>query len=46
MRSFNVLWKIADHHGTIECMIDVLGNLHNQMKLASVSLLLLITNIA
>ena len=27
-------------------MIDVLGNLHNQMKLASTSLLLLITDIA
>ena len=39
-RSFNVLWKTADHHETIECMIDVLGNLHNQMKLASTSLLL------
>ena len=43
-RSSTVLWKTADHHGTIECMIDVLGNLHNQMKLASTSLLLLITD--
>ena len=24
--SFKFLWKAADHHGTIECMIDVLGN--------------------
>ena len=44
LRGSNVLWKTADHRGTIECMIDVLGNLHNQMKLASTSLLLLITD--